>query len=386
MKSCLRIPRFLIPNTDMERWAVISYDQYADDRNYWERVARGVGDTPSSIHFIYPKVYFNDGETDYVAEIQENMYTALEQGWIGKTERGLILVERETSFGTRKGLLVCLDLEEYAVNPTANGSAITTESITCSQVTNELSVRRRSILEFSSAIALYRDKKNKIIKSLEQEDLQEIYNFRLMQGGGWVRGYFVPDYIAIDVVQELCRLANPAFAVVEGNSLLLAAKTYWDEIKNTLSEQERRNHPARFAMVEMVNAYDDGVVLCPVHRIIRGIETETFCSYVLSACKCERKGRILIPNTASTIENAIKIDDLILNYLRENGGEVAYTQGKDIADRLDADSVLVQMPSLTQDEIFDRIKKGREFPKKLFTIGNVEDKRYYIEGREISYD
>lgn len=50
------------------------------------------------------------------------------------------------------------------------------------------------------------------------------------------------------------------FVVGDGNHSLATAKAHWDKIKQDLSPKERADHPARFALCEAVNVYDEGTV------------------------------------------------------------------------------------------------------------------------------
>ncbi|MDD4497960.1 MAG: DUF1015 family protein, partial [Methanosarcinaceae archaeon] len=40
-----------------EKWAVIACDQHTQDEKYWKRVEEFVGNTPSTLNFIYPEIY-----------------------------------------------------------------------------------------------------------------------------------------------------------------------------------------------------------------------------------------------------------------------------------------------------------------------------------------
>ena len=382
MKTCLRIPRFLTPREDSETWGVIACDQYAADRSYWKRVAKEVGDTPSSLHMILPRVYWGEDDESAIEEIHENMYTALEQGWLQKEDRGLMLVERTTDNGVRYGILVCVDLEECSFSEGESSMVRAIKRGNPSEAASYLAVRRGAVLEFSHAVICYRDKKDKLVRSLVDEELEEISDCKLMQGGGRLKNYFIPDYIAEDVVQELQKAASPSFAIAEGETYLLAAKQYWDEIKGGLSDRGRRNHPARFAMAEAVNLYSEGVTIAPVHRAAEEVDTEAFCSFFAEHIPCKREGNRLTPYGMGGAECIRKTDELISAYLAKNEGRVAYTQSEEEIE----DGVLIVMPAIGKEEIAQYLKKGKLLPSCAFSLGARDEKRFYWEGREISYD
>ena len=68
------------------------------------------------------------------------------------------------------------------------------------------------------------------VKDLLREELEQLYDFDLMEGGGHLTGWFVPDYIAADVVNYLYTKGDPMFAVADGNHAVAAAKQYWEEV------------------------------------------------------------------------------------------------------------------------------------------------------------
>ncbi len=386
MKSCLRIPRIYLPRLGFRKWAVIACDQFTSDRGYWESVARFVGDAYSSLSFILPEVYLGENDEERIEEIHEAMYTALEDGWMRKLDRGFILTERTTKSGTRSGILACIDLEAYGEGKDALVRA--TEAVVPSRLPPRVALRRSAPLEFPHAMVFYRDKKNKVLRGLEDEDLEKLYDFELMKNGGRLAGYFIPEYLAVDVAHDLMGRADPCFAVADGNHTIAAAKAYWEEIKPGLSEAEQRNHPARFTMVEFVNVFDPAIVFHPIHRLIKETDAEAFCDFFTRSVKCERKGNVLYPAFEASGESVEKTDALIAKFLQANGGSVDYIHGEKalVKHAKEEDCAGVVLKAIEKEDIFVTLKNGKHFPKKTFSVGEETEKRYYLEGREISYD
>ena len=386
MKNCFRIPRVLLPRKGFRKCAVIACDQFTSDRGYWERVAREVGDAPSAFHMILPEVYLGENDEERIENIHESMRFALEEGWMHKAARGLVLVERTTKAGVRKGLLACIDLEEYSYEEGASSLIRATEEVVPSRLPARVAVRRGSLVEFPHAMVFYRDKKDKLMRALEKEDLEKLYDFDLMEHGGHLTGWFLPEDISIDALHMLSGLASPCFAVADGNHSVAAAKAYWEEVKATIPDNERRNHPARFTLVEMVNVFDEAIAFHPIHRLVKETDAEAFCSYFAGKVPCTRQGRTLYPKIASAPECVSRTDEAIAEYLKHNEGKVDYVHGDEFLKDPGEDCAAVAMPELDREEIFTTLKKGKRFPRKTFSIGEAEDKRYYLEGREISYD
>ncbi|MFR6058845.1 MAG: DUF1015 family protein, partial [Evtepia gabavorous] len=113
----------------------------------------------------------------------------------------------------------------------------------------------------------------------EQKQMQMIYSTTLMEQGGRVSGYLLSKEQADKVQKQLAGLADPArfaqfyhaegkpvltYAMGDGNHSLATAKACWEELKPTLSEAERQTHPARYALVELVNHHDDSLEFEPI--------------------------------------------------------------------------------------------------------------------------
>ena len=112
-------------------------------------------------------------------------------------------------------------------------------------------LRERLPLEFSHAVVLYKDPKNKVLSKLAKENLEELYDFKLLGGGGRLRGWFLPAFLAEDVLDGLPRRGDPSFIAADGVTWLAGAKLHWEKVKESLSSKECLRHPARFALVEL---------------------------------------------------------------------------------------------------------------------------------------
>ena len=387
MKSCLRIPRIFIPREGFETWAVIACDQFTSDRAYWERVARTVGDAPSTLRFILPEVYLGEEDESYIAQIHENMYRALEEEQVEKLTRGWILTERTTKAGVRRGIVAAIDLEQYTFEKGVVSPIRSSEEVVPSRLPARVAVRRGAPLEFPHAIIFYRDKRDKVLRRLEEEELEKLYDFDLMEGGGHITGYFIYEELAEEIAAMLQSKNEPSFAIADGNHSVAAAKAYWEEVKKGLTEDEQLSHPARFTLVELENIYDEAVIFHPIHRIVKGVEADALCDFFQKNAKCKREGNLLYPALASGAAAVAQVDTIIEEFVRQNGGTIDYIHGlKELKALAKEDSVGIVLKALDKDDFFDCLKGGKNFPKKTFSLGEGSEKRYYLEGREISYD
>lgn len=239
MKSCLRIPRLFLPEEGFETWCVVPEKEGSEG-------AAGC--------------LFRGGSADaeLLAKLRENMFSALTEGTISRLYRGMVLVKRTYALGVRKGLLAACDLEEYAPQGSKTAMIRATSETDPALVQELAKVRAASPLEIPHAVLCYRDKKAKILRALEEEELEKLYDFS-PRAEERLEGFFIPDYISAEVIEDLCRYADPCFGVLDGDHALAAAKLRWEELKKEISEREALNHPARFFLAEFVDLSDPAV-------------------------------------------------------------------------------------------------------------------------------
>ncbi|MDE7158653.1 MAG: DUF1015 domain-containing protein [Clostridiales bacterium] len=387
MKQIIFIPRLFLPRGDFEKWSVIAGDRFTCDGEYLKQLKEEVGEYPSTLRFVYSEAFSADDE-EFVGAVREEMYAALEEGWIDKLSRGSVLVERETSAGSRYGIVACIDLEAYTEKKGETSPIRPAQEADGAIVNKLLKLRRETPLEFSHAAVLYKDPKNKIMRGLLKEDLEELYDFALSGNGGKLRGWFLPEYLAEEVAEDLPTKGDPCFVAIDGCSSLAAAKRHWESVKEGLTSKERLRHPARFALVEFMNICDDAVRIFPVNRVLAETDTEALCDYFSRNIKCRREGNVLYVTKPPTTELFAEVNGVLDTYLRANGGRQYFVSGG--RQTLDAakkcEGVAVVFGAFEKDDLFSALKDGKLYPKKSLCLGEEDEARYYTEGREIGYD
>ncbi len=381
MKNCFRAPRIFLPRSGFEKWAVPAPDSHPRSRDFWERVAREVGSAPSSLFCILPDVYRGEPEDDPDAAAS-SIVSALTEEKLERIGRGFMLTERKLKNGrVRTGIVLALDMETFSFERGELTPARATEGPS-PRVKDLLALRRKALLEFPHTLLLYSDKKNEVIRELNAMDLEIMYDFPLMADGGNLRGSFVPEEYAYDVASWLTTRGIPRYAVADGHDELIAAKMYWEELKPTLKGVELKNHPARYALAECINLFDPAVELLPLHRVISDTDEAAFIDYFMKNIKCKREGNVLYPNLPAGMEGAEKADAVISAYLRANGGRVRYSEPAELSRK--QEGVVVLLKNMEKGDLFYDLKGGN-LMHRVFTVGE-ENKRYCLEGREISYD
>ena len=312
-----------------------------------------------------------------------------------------ILVERVTSFGVRRlGLIISIDLEDYDFAKGSHALIRASEATIVERIPPRLQIRKDAAIELPHVLLLFDDKDKTIVEPLyrDREKLEKVYDFELNKEGGHIRGYKVVDTASIIKKFDDLFIKNNnglLFIVGDGNHSLATAKAHWNIVKENLSEEERKTHPARYALVEVNNLYDDGIIFEPIHRILFNVKKDfipllegcvsgDFKSYIYTK-ECGRKEFFIDKNAP---QDYLKIQTFLDNYLKDNP-EVKIDFIHDDEELLkvaneNPGSVAVFMPALTKDDLFDYLSKDAVLPRKSFSMGHANEKRYYLEAKKIT--
>ncbi|MEE2628971.1 MAG: DUF1015 domain-containing protein, partial [Candidatus Latescibacterota bacterium] len=235
---------------------------------------RVVGTAPSSLHLVFPEVYLDSANREEaIAGINQRMQEYLADGVLVEQRPGFMLVERNVGrASTRKGLIVALDLEQYDYRDGTQKLIRTTEGTDEGRLPPRIQVRQEASLETPHIMVLIDDPQRTVIEPLFLKDLEEAYDVELMLGGGRVRGWRIDDGQLIDeVAAHIARLSRGeppmAYAMGDGNHSFATARAVWEQLKAEAEDESLvMNHPARYAIVELVNVHDDGLEFAPIHR------------------------------------------------------------------------------------------------------------------------
>ncbi|MCL1901895.1 MAG: DUF1015 domain-containing protein [Firmicutes bacterium] len=399
-------PDILLPNknVDLYKWAVIACDQFTGRINYWEELKGIIKDAPSALHLTLPEIYLTSDNSEKIKSINKTMQSYLSSKIFDCHKNCMILTERKTAYNNRRlGLVLAVDLEEYSFTEKAKIRA--TEGTIIERIPPRVEIRGDAQMEFSHIMLLIDDRRHKIIENLygNKGTLKKIYDFNLNMDGGHISGYLVEKTKTVidslnaliddkEILQKYGKLDKLLFAVGDGNHSLATAKTVWDNLKSTLSEKERANHPSRYALCEVVNIHDDGLKFEPIHRVLYNIDGQDFCKKFKKEFKDEEAlGKIYfngISEVKFPFNSALcykKVQNFIDAYIKELGGQVDYIHGETELEEIckTKNAVGIFMPKLKKDEFFSYIINYGTLERKSFSMGEAKEKRYYLEARKI---
>lgn len=403
MISTIKAPHIYLPRpgVDMSKYAVIACDQYTSNLDYWNSLKEHIGDEVSTFHMIYPEAYLEstDGET-YIKGINSKINNYLKNNDLVDIGECFVLVERVTSYGIRRlGLILSIDLEDYSYERGSKASIKASEATIVERIPPRLKIRKDAEIELPHVLVLFDDKEKTIIEELfeNRNKLEKVYDFELNKDGGHIRGYKVTN--TKEIINKFDDLYNKngnglLFIVGDGNHSLATAKAHWDLIKKDLSEEERKKHPARFALVEANNLYDEGIIFEPIHRILFNVDDSflkelkqitngDFVSFTYSYSRGKEELRMNknAPQAYKTIQSFLD------SYMKEHPEvKIDFIHDEEelisVSDK-NPHSIAIAMPALTKDDLFDYIAGDLVLPRKSFSMGHANEKRYYLEAKKI---
>lgn len=417
MSTAFKPADILLPdNTDMNKWAVIACDQYTSEPEYWENLNNYVNGEKSTLNLILPEVYLeNPDVSDRIENIHKTMKQYLESGTFKEYKNSMIYLERVQSNGIlRCGVIGMIDLEEYDFSKGSTSQVRATEATVIERIPPRIKVREGAPLELPHIMILIDDENKSAIEPVsgKKAEMEQLYDFDLNCNGGHVSGWLMNDSMIADFQSALDKLGDTdtfrakygcedvlLYAMGDGNHSLATAKTYYENLKKANPDKDFSNHPARYALVEIVNLHSPALDFEAIHRIVSGTDTTKLIAAMtetlgLSDEKSEQSFTYVTGNTEHTAYIHNKTSNLTVGslqnfldtYLKENGGKIDYIHGTDTLKKLVADtegSVGFILPDMNKSELFPTVIKDGALPRKTFSMGHAEDKRFYIECRKI---
>ncbi|MCL2480905.1 MAG: DUF1015 domain-containing protein, partial [Spirochaetaceae bacterium] len=209
--------------------------------------------------------------------------------------------------------------------------------------------------------------------------------------------------------ERLSKKNRTLFAVGDGNHSLAAAKEVWNIIKKKPGIP--KDHPSRYALVEIVNINSDGLAFHPIHRVVFDIDSAKMLSAfekdpLVGGCKINKIncsnvktpeeanriifvsgkncGEIILKDEANLLA-AEKLQIFLDKYLTGIKEEIDYIHGEEDLMQLSEkeSNIGFLLPSISKKTFFSRITAKGVYPRKTFSIGEAIEKKYYLEARII---
>ncbi len=405
--------------TDMNKWSVIACDQYTSEPQYWEDVNKTVGDAPSTLNLILPELYL---EQDGVAERIDNIHSAMDKyvsdGIFEEYKNSMVYVERIQSNGIlRQGIVGAIDLEKYDFAKGSTSEVRATEATVIERIPPRIKVRQGAPLELPHIMILIDDPDNTVIEPLAKavSDDSKLYDFGLMQNGGSIKGWLLDENTQEKIDSALSALGQQEtfnkkyglsdtpvllYAMGDGNHSLATAKEFYEQLKKANPDKDFSNHPARYALAEIVNLHSDALKFEAIHRLVCDVDNEKLIAELTEAlglsetaesdqyviCVCGGVEKKLYINKKSSNLSVGSLQNFLDGYLKANGGKIDYIHGAETVKLLAEkhSGIAFILPDMDKSQLFPTVIKDGALPRKTFSMGHAEDKRFYIEARKIT--
>ena len=409
----------LLPNftrVDGTRWAVIACDQFTSEPQYWEEAERLVGDAPSTLQMILPELYLSESEAR-IGRINREMARILREELISHPNAMVALCRTQSDGKLRRGIIGAIDLECYDYSKDSTSLIRATEGTILERIPPRVAIRRDAPLELPHVILFIDDPEKTVIEpALDScSERAPLYDFDLMLGGGHVRSHLLNDAEKAKITEALAALISPEsmerrygdatlapllFAVGDGNHSLASAKAIYEDVKSRLGLEAAKDHPARYALVEVVNVRDEILEFEPIYRAVFGCdpaallrELKESVSQLNGAAAPQTITCITATEeTTFTVEHPIHqltvgtLQGFLSDYSERHPEiTVDYIHGEESLRALanKENMVCFLFEGMHKDEFFPAVMRDGALPRKTFSMSHARDKRYYLECRKI---
>ena len=416
MNKCYKSADILLPDfssVDAKKWAVVACDQFTSEPHYWEAADKEVGDAPSTLRIILPEVYLSETE-ERIPVINATMDKYFSDILVSHPD-SMIYVERVQSDSTvRRGIVMAVDLEAYDFTKGASSLIRATEATVIERIPPRVAIRKDAPIELPHVMLLIDDPDKTVIEPLCAKSCPEIaYDTPLMLNGGSIVGRFLSEEAKANVANSLDALITPEamekrygdaslapllFAVGDGNHSLATAKTIYEGLKASIGD-EALTHPARYALIEVVNIHDEAMKFEPIYRVAFDVNPDDLISALqahldsLSGDAPAQEIEYICADKSGTLtaEHPVKqltvgtLQDFLDSYIASHkGASVDYIHGENsVKSLVSPTSVGFIFSGMSKSELFKTVIYDGALPRKTFSMGHAEDKRYYLECRKI---
>lgn len=433
----IRVPEALLPKSgiDLAKWSVVACDQYTSDHAYWNEVNNLVGDAPSTLRITLPEIFLEQpGIEARISAIHARMAEYMAQGILENRGEAITYIKRTTAHsGTREGLLFAMDLERYSYARDSKSLIRATEGTIVDRIPPRLAVRRAAPLELPHIMILIADPARELIEGLAAKtaEFEPAYDVELMQHGGHLQGWRISQPEQVEsIIAGLEKLLDQTiaeqnsqeplfFAMGDGNHSLATAKARWEEIKTALnaaghSQEEILAHPARYALAEVVNIHSPGLMFEPIHRVVFTSDVAGLASALKSSdevasvtpiSEAELQALLVSPEGqdkagffdgqqyfAVAYKPEVKklppalVDELFARFKEsETSARIDFIHGWEDNKKLALEGAgCFFLPVIARESLIGWVQENGPLPRKSFSMGDAEEKRYYMEARRIT--
>ncbi len=405
----------LVPKKDIDltKWTVIACDQYTSDKEYWLNIEKFIGKSPSTYKLTLPEIYLEDSLESRIDNINKTMYEYLKKDYFIEYRDSIFYIERTLSNNKiRQGLVGVIDLEEYDFKEGSTSLIRATEKTIIERIPPRVKIRENALLELPHIMLLLDDPNKEIIEDIKKDKSEKIYDFDLMNKSGHLTGYKLTTTEIEKINTQLEKLLDRdsfnqkyntedkdvlLFAVGDGNHSLATAKTIYENLKETLSQEEYLSHPARYALVEIVNLHSNSLEFEPIHRVVFNVDEENLLKelnkyYDINTTSRNQEFKLITSSSETTYyitnpKSNLSVGSIQIfldEYLKDKNSKIDYIHEEENVKKLiNKNNVGFIFYTISKNELFKTVILDGSLPRKTFSMGISPDKRFYLESRKI---
>ncbi|MBR5751995.1 MAG: DUF1015 family protein, partial [Clostridia bacterium] len=319
---------------------------------------------------------------------------------------GYVLTLRRTFSGLRPGLVGLVDLEAYDFAPGNLKPIRASEKTIVERLPARMRIREGALVECPHVMLLADDAEGLLVERVWEKvkARQPLYDFELMMSGGHLTGWAVEDGALLkDIDRAMSALMERSdgflFAVGDGNHSLASAKACWENVKKGLSAEDQARHPARFALAEVVNLHCPALLFKPIHRAVFGADVQDlekdFALWLEGRrARLAQGGSICFTDgqreeafrveSGETLIDAAWVQPWLDDYvLRHPGVRLDYVHGDGALREicLSQGAAGIGLGTIDKSALFPSIRSLGVLPRKAFSMGEADEKRFYLEAR-----
>ena len=153
--------------------------------------------------------------------------------------------------------------------------------------------------------------------------------------------------------------------------------------------------------MEVVNNHDDALQFEPIHRVLFNVDPEDFMAafkkeypdlyegkgegHTMEVCWNGKDTFCTVPHPTKQLAVAT-LQVFMDAYLKAHPEvEVDYIHGDEVTRELGMKpgNMAFLLPGMGKDQLFKTVMADGVLPRKTFSMGHAQDKRYYVEARKI---
>ena len=148
-------------------------------------------------------------------------------------------------------------------------------------------------------------------------------------------------------------------------------------------------------MVELENLHAPAQRFEPIHRVITGVPAAKLLEKLQPLCDADgypvrwaagaAQGELRLSRRLGQLPVGI-LQPALDACVAELGGRMDYIHGDEVALQLGAqeNAIAFLLPAIAKEDLFRGITLDGVLPRKTFSMGHAQEKRYYLEARRIT--